>query len=409
MQFVVNPLFLEWQRFNTTELSAKMLTNITCNKAKWDQIIAEAEAAAAAAATEHAQQEEEVMSEEVATVVPSRILDDSDLSSEEENRPPRPQVESVEIHAVPRDISMEDPMSPLGFITQTQPRRHSLPQQSIARDISSIYSSHHGNTSSFPSNNTKPTIPNLKRRHSLPTKTLNGASIDKLSDKLSQVAEAGSLHGSSSSLSSTLENILAGGPLKISDIESESILYTKLNHRRKSEPDRLMRRRASELDYLLNQIQRASKLGRPVWKDNNIALSDLEQAEIVRNLFNRRGSNGSQRVHGANPTSLGRQVLRSLNGNSRVTSKQLGSGNEAFLLDENTPSVMPPSTGRTSLPVTGARVPDYGGPDYERPRSLSLDTRLADLHPQLLERLQEHVMQGECFIASYQSEMSVTF
>ena len=39
MEFVVNPLFLEWQRFNPTELSQKMLDNVEKNKNNWKKII----------------------------------------------------------------------------------------------------------------------------------------------------------------------------------------------------------------------------------------------------------------------------------------------------------------------------------------------------------------------------------
>ncbi|XP_041359600.1 high affinity cAMP-specific 3',5'-cyclic phosphodiesterase 7A-like isoform X2 [Gigantopelta aegis] len=41
MEFVVNPLFLEWQRFNPTELSRKMLDNVEKNKNNWKKIIEE--------------------------------------------------------------------------------------------------------------------------------------------------------------------------------------------------------------------------------------------------------------------------------------------------------------------------------------------------------------------------------
>ena len=374
MQFVVNPLFTEWGRFISTALSQKMLANISSNKSSWDTVIAEAETAAAA----QKEKEDEVQLQKVQEHV-RRILDDSDLSSEEENRCP-PQIESVQIHPLPRDMVMnsrtfvEETVMPPHF-----QRRHSMPMPMRTKEFGSMLQQHRESLS-------KVLEPKqMKRRHSLPTKTplLNGTSIDKLTDKLSQVAEAGSLHGSNSTLSSTLENFVVAaatnGSPRLSGVELEGLLYNKINNRRKSEPERFYWRRASDTDYLFAQIQRASRLGRQAWKENT--LSDIEQAEIVRNMFNRRGSNGSLRTHSSNITSFGRQVLRPLNSNSRVvplnTNRQFGSGNESFLLSEN-------PSGVTTL-----------RPGDDRPRSLSLDARLAEVPPQILQRLHEHI-SGTC-------------
>ena len=310
MQHVVNPLFTEWGRFISTALSRKMLRNIASNKASWDAAIAKADTAATAATQK--EKEEEVEQQQKGQRQITRTLDDSDLSSEEENRCPQ-QVESVQIHPLPRGMVMDSK----NFLEETaapphsQQRRHSMPMPKRTKDFGSLLQHHREGL-------TKILEPrHMKRRHSLPTKTplLNSTSIDKLNDKLSQVSQTGSLRGSNSTLSSTFEKIIvaatAGVAPRLSDIELEGLLYK--NNRRKSEPERFLWRRASDTDYLFAQFPRASRLGRPAWKENT--LSDIEHAAMVRNMFNRRGSNGSLRTHSTN---IGRQVLRPLSGNSRV-------------------------------------------------------------------------------------------
>ncbi len=330
-----------------------------------------------------------------------RILDDSDLSDEEENRCPL--VERVQIHAAPRDpppppsalvpplidskALVEDTAMPLDL--QPGGRRHSMPMPMRSKELHSALQQHR---------NSVPKVlepRHVNRRHSLPTKTplLNGTSIDKLTDKLSQVVEAGSLQGSNSTLNSTLENLVVAAAAsvqpRLSDVELERILLKRLNGRRKSEPDRFPWRRASDTDFLIAQLNRVSaRLGRPAWRDNN--LSDIEHAAMVRNLFNRRGSNGSLRTHSSNLSSFGRQVLRPLSSNSRVAplntsniqQQQFGSGNEGFVLSESA-SVAALGT-RNSLTVDV----------IDRPRSLSLDARHADVQPQILQRLHEHISGG---------------
>lgn len=368
MQFVVSPLFTEWGRFVSTALSQKMLNNITSNKASWDAVTVEAEAAAAAQ-----KEKEEEVKEQRAQEHVRRILDDSDLSSEEENRCPH-QIESVQIHPQPKDVTIdsrtffEDTAIPPQF---QQGRRHSMPMPMRTKELGSVFQQHR---ESLP----KVLEPrHMRRRHSLPTKPplLNGTSIDKLTDKLSQVAEAGSLHGSNSTLSSTLENLMVAAAStvqpRLSEVEYEGLLYKKLNNRRKSEPERYYMRRASDTDYLYAQFQRA-RLGRQAWKENT--LSDIEQAALVRNLFNRRGSNGSLRTHSNTVTSVGRQVLRPLNSNSRVV--PLNSNNRQFVSGSENP-------GSAAMARPG-EIPD-------RPRSFSLDARLADTHPQVLQRLHEQI------------------
>ena len=378
MQFVVSPLFSEWGRLFNTPLSDKMLGNISKNKSSWQAVIAEAEAAAAA----QKEREEEVQQKESQKQV-RRVLDDSDLSSEEENR--CPQIESVQIHPLPRDVVMDSRT----FVEETAmpshfQRRHSMPVPMKT----SVLQQHR---ESLP----KVLEPKqMKRRHSLPTKppVLNGTSIDKLTDKLSKVAEAGSIQGSNSTLSSTLENLMAAAAAtvspRLSDIELEGLLHKNLNNRRKSEPERFYWRRASDTDYLFAQFQRASRIGRPAWKENT--LSDIEQAAMVRNMFNRRGSNGSLRTYSNNISSFGRQVLRPLNSNSRVAplnNRQLGPGNDSYVLSEN-------GTGVATLRPGGNDI-------HDRPRSLSLDARLADLQPQILQRLHEHISGIDAFLEIY--------
>ncbi len=345
-----------------------------------------------------------------------RILDDSDLSEEEENRCPHHQVERVQIHAQPRDVIMdarsfmEDTAIPPA-LQPRQPgdnnnngnngvgRRHSMPMPMRTKELSTLL--HHHRDSLPPVLEPRET----KRRHSLPTKTLlNGTNIDKLTDKLTEVAEAaGSLRGSSSTLNSTLENLVvaaaaAGVSPRLSEAEIEGFLQKKVLPglpRRKSEPERFSWRRASDTDYFFAQLQRAGRLysSRQAWRDHG--LSDIEQAALVRNLFNRRGSNGSLRTHSSNMSSFGRQVLRPLNSNSRVAplnvttganGRQFGSGNEAFLLAEN---VAPAGVASIRGGATAVRASDVHAPD--RPRSFSLDARLAEVQPQILQRLHEHV------------------
>ena len=373
MQFVVNPLFSEWGRLFNTPLSEKMLSNISSNKSSWDAVIAEADAEAVA----QKEKEDEVQQKKAQEQV-RRILDDSDLSSEEENR--CPQIESVQIHPLPRDMVMDSRtfVEDTAMPPQFQQRRHSMPMPMRTKEFGSSLQQHR---ESLP----KVLEPKqMKRRHSLPTKPplLNGTSIDKLTDKLSKVAEADPFHGSNSTLSSTLENLMATAAAtvapRLSDVELEGLLYKKLNDRRKSEPERFYWRRASDTDYLFAQFQRATRLGRPAWKENT--LSDIEQAAMVRNMFNRRGSNGSLRTYSSNIGSFGRQVLRPLNSNSRVAplnNKQLGSGNDSYVLSES-------GTGVTTIRPGGNDL-------HDRPRSLSLDARLADIQPQILQRLHEHI------------------
>ena len=189
MQFVVNPLFSEWGRLFTTPLSEKMLSNISSNKSSWDAVIAEADAEAVA----QKEKEEEVQQKKAQEQV-RRILDDSDLSSEEENR--CPQIESVQIHPLPRDMVMDSRtfVEDTAMPPQFQQRRHSMPMPMRTKEFGTSLQQHR---ESLP----KVLEPKqMKRRHSLPTKPplLNGTSIDKLTDKLSKVAEADPFQGSNS-------------------------------------------------------------------------------------------------------------------------------------------------------------------------------------------------------------------
>ena len=214
MQFVVLPLFLEWQHFNPTVLSQKMVHNIQSNKSSWEKIMTETESEARSSKS----------SQSGDGVDSDRDLSEKDNSSDEGVT----QVHVTETAIVhmedsgSADVVMEGELAPVKEnidLNMYVGRRHSVP-----------FSLHrHGVEKPEPPPLTKEHFLQLTdniRRHSLPTSSLlHSNSLNHLREKLASLAESSPTNGSRVFSKEELmgpPNIASLTPMDTSNLDSNS-------------------------------------------------------------------------------------------------------------------------------------------------------------------------------------------
>lgn len=184
MQFVVQPLFELWWRFNPSHMSKVMLDNLRCNKSQWDKLMkAEEEEAAQKTATSESSTDT-VVTRTVECTVENTPLDLSDSEDEKENTEP------AEINIEARcDVMSEETDFP-----SCLPRRHSSPPPVSPKELKVLLSARRG---SLPMAKNSLNGGHLNRRHSLPTSNIyHTGSFDRLIDKLASLAECSPTNGS---------------------------------------------------------------------------------------------------------------------------------------------------------------------------------------------------------------------
>ena len=220
MQFVVRPLFEQWNKFCKTAKSQVLLTHVDCNKKMWDEEIAADAALASDESSGTSSSCEEMEEEDISiTSLPTTVIADSS-----ENTLKEPDISTLDTDRLsPLNEEQSDDSagnakmiyaSDSSYVTDSdddddvrpQPpsvqrplnfaRRHSMPTQIVARHCPRR------------SNST------TSRRHSLPHEDLDQSSasrFDLLCDKLSAVLESMSTAtGGTTLISSGSDSFMSG-------------------------------------------------------------------------------------------------------------------------------------------------------------------------------------------------------
>lgn len=250
MQFVVTPLFQEWQRFLPTPLSSKMLKNVKLNLEQWQIIIAEEN-----------KEKERLKKEEEEDAKKILALEDSDKSlsvqvtDEEDDTVDDGRLPLTFAHLLDDQEDLSYNSSRRGSIRSLSPvqeepdavilgqRRHSMPPYCLLKETTNVTVR-------------KDNLPLTQylRRRSLPTAMiLHATSLERLTDKLSALAsESVTLNKKSTSMEELLtrpkiSNLspsfeasrLASGLFVTSQPTNHGSIIRFMSKRRKSAPQYL--------------------------------------------------------------------------------------------------------------------------------------------------------------------------